>query len=147
MSSGDPSGESSFESERVAYAKRNSYHDEPASYFESDNSSTKIEVFSQGDSISSDGHSEVDVRPVAAVLMHFWRTMTLNIWLRSVMMIAGTLIAAKVGSMKFLHYLGCKLINLKSIMVIFFKECTICSDSDVHYIDESLQGLWDDHLK
>ncbi len=67
---GDPLGEWSFESEEVAYAKERSYCNEFASHFESDSSSLKIEVFSLGDSNSSDRHSEDDVRPVAAVLIN-----------------------------------------------------------------------------
>ena len=55
--------------------------------------------------------------------------------------------AVMVDRVNLLYYLVCNLLILKSIFVFFFKECTICSDSDIHYIDESLQGLWYDHLK
>ena len=67
---GDPLGEWSFESEEVACPEKKHYRNEFASYFESDSSLSKIEEFSLGDSNSSDGHSEDDVRPVAAVLVH-----------------------------------------------------------------------------
>ncbi len=70
FSNSKPSGESSFESREIAYAKKKGYRNEFASHFESDSSSLKIEVFSLGDSNSSDRHSEDDVRPVAAVLIN-----------------------------------------------------------------------------
>ncbi len=59
-------------------------------------------------------------------------------------MVAQTSMAVVVGRVNLLYYPGCNLLILKSI---FFKECTMCSDTDIHYIDESLQGLWYDHLK
>ena len=53
-------------------------------------------------------------------------------------------IVVVVGRVHLLYYPGFNLLMLKSN---FFKECTTCSDTDIHYIDESLQGLWYDHLK
>ena len=70
LSGGDHSGNSSSESEEVAYAKNKSHRNEFASYFESDSSSSKIEVFSLSDFNSLDGHSEDDVNLVAAVLVN-----------------------------------------------------------------------------
>ncbi len=49
-----------------------------------------------------------------------------------------------VGRVNLLYCPGRNVLILK---LIFFKECTICSDSTIHYIDETLQGMWYDHLK
>lgn len=64
------------------------------------------------------------------------------------------LMTEMVGSMNVPHYVGCKLLNLESIFVFFFKECTVCSESDskcIDDVDEStiimIQGMWYDHLK
>ncbi len=54
FSSEDPLLESRFESEEVAYSKKNSHCNEVASYFESNSTLSKIELFSLGDSNSSD---------------------------------------------------------------------------------------------
>ena len=70
LSGGDHSGESSSESEEVAYAKKKSHCNEFASYFENNSSSSKIEVFTLGNSNSSDEPSVNGVRPVAEVLVN-----------------------------------------------------------------------------
>jgi hypothetical protein len=54
FSNGNPTEESSFESEEVAYSKKKSYCNEFALYFESD---SKIEVFSLGHS-----NSQMDIQ-------------------------------------------------------------------------------------
>ena len=53
----DPSGKQASNQE-VAYEKERSYCNEYSSYFESDSSLLKREVFSLGDSSSSDGHTD-----------------------------------------------------------------------------------------
>ncbi len=70
LSNDDPSGELSIKSEEVLYAKKKSHRNEFASYFESDSSSSKREIFSLCDSSSSDEHLDDDVRSVAAMMVY-----------------------------------------------------------------------------
>ena len=69
LSSGDASGESSSESEEVVFVKKKSHRNEFASYFETDSSSSKKEVFTLGDSSSSDEPLVDVVRPVDQIFV------------------------------------------------------------------------------
>ena len=69
LSSGDLSGESSSESEEVVFVKKNSRRNEFASYFDTDSSSSKKDVFTLDDSSSSDELSLDSLRPVDQILV------------------------------------------------------------------------------
>jgi len=69
LSSGDLSGESSSESEEVVVVKKKSHRNEFASYFETDSSSSKIEVFTLDDSSSSEELSVDTLRPIDQILV------------------------------------------------------------------------------
>ena len=69
LSSGDLSGESSSESEDVVFVKRKSRRNKFASYFDTDSSSSKKEVFTLDDSSSSHELSVDSLRPVDQIFV------------------------------------------------------------------------------